>query len=157
MMLRDGDRTMNRAAKLMGCVASIVIFTYGDSSALGQFAGAASSSPTSPFGSPGAGAYPFTNPYMNPYLNPYMTQSSIGRTNTLLYLMAAQQAQGGLPGLPHAQARQRSAGAPTSELAASTNRPGGGANRYFSRGPARSGEPRSYFGRTNRYYANNGR
>jgi hypothetical protein len=56
----------------------------------------------SPTAKPGVGAgvatNPNTNPYMNPYLNPYlnpaMTQVPMGRNDSLLYFMAAQQTSG---------------------------------------------------------------
>ena len=126
---------------------------------------------------PGAGSTPMTNPYMNPYLNPYlnpaMTTAPMSRNDSLLYLYSAQQMPGGLLGgqQPAAGANGRAA---TKTVAASTGgarsgaaemprslmQPGGGASRYFNRGPVAGpavGVPTSKFLRHDRYFSSNGR
>jgi hypothetical protein len=111
-------------------------------------------------------ANPYANPYMNPFLNPYMTQGTMGRNSLLLYYMSAQQANGGLgsgrisgvrpgpaPSGPAPAAQRRSA----AEMPTSMSTPGGGAARYFQRGPTAAVGQKSYYQRHNRYFGNNGR
>lgn len=92
----------------------------------------------------GAGANPYTNPYMNPYLNPFlnpvMTQmpAPMGRSNTLLYFMAAQQANGMLaPGAAGGRAAASGGMAKPSQAAATAPpAPGpGGSRGYFNDNP----------------------
>jgi hypothetical protein len=124
----------------------------------------------------GAGGYgytsgvlgnPYANPMLNPFLNPYMTQQSIGRNSTLMYFMAAQAANGGigsgqLSGVRPAPRGSRSAAVPAqsrmaAEMPLSAGVPGGGAGRYFQRGPSAPQSRSPYFQRHNRYFASNGR
>jgi hypothetical protein len=105
-------------------------------------------------------ATPFANPYTNPFLNPYMAQTTMGRQTTLMYFLAANQANGGLGSgqisgsrpAPGSSGRRQ-----TAEMPTSLGSPGGGAGRYFQRGAAAAGGRGPYFQRHNRYFANNGR
>ncbi|MDR3636711.1 MAG: hypothetical protein P4L84_23105 [Isosphaeraceae bacterium] len=108
----------------------------------------------------GMAANPYANPYLNPFLNPYMmqTQPNVGPQNMLLFMMAAQQMNGGIgsgqisgsrPGpsarpAPTQGAATRAAGIPSGRTARYFNRSyadGGGASRFY-------GRQESYFPRT---------
>ncbi len=99
-------------------------------------------------------AQPYMNPYNNPYLNPALSAGTTSRNDALMYLWAAQQQPGGLMG-----PRSTSAASPRpAEMPRSAMQPGGGAARYFNRGPASGPDDLSRrYGRQDRYYSHNGR
>lgn len=100
---------------------------------------------------------PYMNPYMNPYLNPAMTVGPTNRNDAMLYLWAAQQQPGGLLGPRPAKA---TGATPVAEMPKSAMQPGGGASRFFNRGPTPTGGAKGLgkqYQRYNRYYSNNGR
>ena len=119
----------------------------------------ASRSAVAQVGAPAANPFtnPVTNPYLNPYLNPYVNPSVMGRDGALLYFLSAQQASGGIGSgmLSGLRAPAAAASRPAAEMPRSVMAPGGGAARYFQRGPA-GGRP-AYFQRPNRYFDHNGR
>lgn len=97
---------------------------------------------------------PYLNPYNNPYLNPALSAGTTSRNDALMYLWAAQQQPGGLMGPRNSAATS----ARPAEMPRSAMQPGGGASRYFNRGPANSPEDLGRrYGRQDRYYSHNGR
>jgi hypothetical protein len=101
-------------------------------------------------------ANPYLNPYMNPYMNPLATQQPMNASNALLYLYAANSANGGIgsgrvSGTRGAPARPKPAEMPNSA------HPGGGAARYFNPGPGAGGGAGRYYNQRGRYFQNNGR
>jgi hypothetical protein len=145
----------------LGTVAVLAVTGIGTAPAVAQ---TGPSSTAGTFGS--MMASPYANPYMNPFLNPYMTQgSNMGRTNTLLYFFSAQQASGGLGSGRLSGSRPSTATKPGSpaarrapaEMPRTSQIPGGGAARYFQRGPVAAASRQNYYQRYNRYFGNNGR
>lgn len=168
---------INRQCLALGVVSGVLV--YG--AAYGQTGVTAPSMPTTP----ASAATPFANPMMNPFMNPYMTQNNYDRTSTLLYLQAANQANGGLgsgrisgtrpfPKTPAERLEdrkrrawtqsghpepltQRPSGRRPAEMPRSMSNPGGAANAYFQRGPVAQADGRPYFDRHHRYFNQNGR
>jgi hypothetical protein len=106
-------------------------------------------------------ANPYANPYLNPFINPYMTQTNVGARNTLLYMMAAQQMNGGLGSgqlsgsrpAASASARKAPAAAPAKEPSPrAPGVPGGRTARYFNRSYAEGGGLTRYYGRQDSYF-----
>lgn len=102
-------------------------------------------------------ANPYLNPYLNPYMSPIATQQSMKPGNALLYMYAANSANGGLGsgrlsgtrgGLPSR--------AKPAEMPNSAAHPGGGASRYFNPSPSSVSSGR-YYNQRGRYFQNNGR
>lgn len=95
-----------------------------------------------------ARANPYLNPTINPYLNPYLSTTSMSPDAALLYLLAAQNASGGLgsgeiSGVRAAE-EGRSARSATPPRAVP---PRSGYRRYFQRGIGATGGERTYFQR----------
>ena len=117
----------------------------------------------------GAGGTPYTGaPYvgsfgsvyssaaLNPYLNPLVTQQNLSNSDKVMYLMAAQQAPGGI-----LAGRQLAPRAPVAAKSQDHNwtamTPGGGASKYFNRiTPGETGGSKRYYQRSDRYYGRNG-
>ena len=113
---------------------------------------------TGPTQSVGGLANPQTTPMINPYMNPYLMSQPLNRDAALLYLLAAQRESGGIGsgmlGGPGSANKPRA----VAEVPRSAMRPGGGAARYFGRGPSRNTVPAgAYRDRHERYFGNNGR
>jgi hypothetical protein len=111
---------------------------------------------------PGASTSPFTgnpylNPALNPYLNPAMTQQPINRNNALLYLYAAQSANGGIGSGQLSNARVSRPQPKAAEMPNSASTPGGGAARFFNPGPVNTNQAGRYFNQRSRRPVNNGR
>jgi hypothetical protein len=112
-------------------------------------------------------ANPFANPYLNPYLNPTMTAQPMTPEASLLYLMAAQRATGGIgsgrisgvrPGPGPAAVPKGAEGRPGSPRGATRREPAGAAAGYFYRGYSATRPQRpTNFGRNNRYFPDDGR
>jgi hypothetical protein len=100
---------------------------------------------------------PYLNPYLNPYMNPAMTQQPMNSNNALLYLYAAQAANGGVGSGRMSGARMQ-ATQPRAALAGTpASTPGGGAARFFNPGPVNVNGAGRYYNRSGRYFMNNGR
>lgn len=157
-----GGREMGIGGRLSlatGLVAMSVLVC--ERSAIAQSAGRGPES-----ASPGAGAgmettsgmNPYTNPAFNPYLNPWMTQvGPVGRTDALLYLLAAQQQPGGALD-PNRGNGRRGATVSRPNLPNPYMVSGAGAANYFGRGqrPAAGRQPNRYQ-RYGRHYGFNDR
>lgn len=103
-------------------------------------------------------ANPYLNPYLNPYMNPGATQQPMNGNNALLYLYAANSANGGVGSGRLSGTRGTPAPRPrVAELPNSVSVPGGGAARYFNPGPVNAGNGGRYYNRGGRYFQNNGR
>jgi hypothetical protein len=111
-------------------------------------------------------ANPYANPYLNPFLNPYMMQqgTQMGRNNTLLYFLAAQQQQGPFSdkAVKAKTAKSKSATGrrepKVAEMPNSLMVPGGSAANYFQRAePSKANGNRPYYSRTDGRFGNNGR
>ena len=103
-------------------------------------------------------ANPYLNPYMNPYMNPAATQQPMNGGNALLYLYAANAANGGVGSGRMSGTRGAPAVRPRpAEMPSTASTPGGGAARYFNPGPVNTGGAGRYYGQRNRYFQNNGR
>ena len=98
-----------------------------------------------------------SNPYlyMNPYLNPGITQQPMNGNNALLFLYAANSANGGLGSGRMSGTR---GGAPVRKAAEMpyTAHPGGGAARFFNPGLRTSAGAGRYYSQRGRYFQNNG-
>ncbi len=91
----------------------------------------------------------------NPYLNTIMTAQSTTSRDTMMYLWAAQTAGQTVAGATARGATPRTRAA---EMPRTAMVPGGSASRYFSRNTvAPAGGTASYYGRSSRYFGNNGR
>ncbi len=104
-------------------------------------------------------ANPYLNPYLNPYMNPAMTQQPMNSGNALLYLYAAQAANGGMGSGRISNSRvQQQPSRPQAALAGTpAATPGGGASRFFNPGPVNVNGAGRYYNRSSRYFMNNGR
>lgn len=150
--MRQGKRA-RRLVRRLGFAAGLL-------AGLGvQQSGAKAGEPITP--SPTAN--PFANPAMNPYLNPYMTMQPITPQASLLYFMAAQRATGGIGSGQISGSRPSTVpkGAEDrrpSPRGATRREPAGAAAGYFHRGYSTTkGDRPSAFGRSNRYFPDNGR
>jgi hypothetical protein len=149
----------------LALAASVVI---GSREASAQFA-PPPPSPSSSMSGMAMMGNPYLNPYMNPYLNqglyPGLKQQPITGGNALLFLYAAQSANGGIgsgrisgtrpdPTAPvGARARRSRAG----EMSALTGVPGAGAAKYFNPGGVNGPGSGRYYNQRGRYFMNNGR
>ena len=103
-------------------------------------------------------ANPYLNPYLNPYINPLATQQPANGKNALLYMYAANSANGGLGSGRISGVRGGAAAKPkVAEMPNSVSQPGGGAARFFNPGPVNAARSGSFYNRRNRYFNNNGR
>ena len=103
-------------------------------------------------------ANPYLNPYLNPYMNPGATLQPMNANNALLYLYAANSANGGIGSGRVSGTRGTPAPRPrVAELPNSVSAPGGGAARYFNPGPVNAGASGRYYNQRSRYFQNNGR
>ncbi len=155
--MRLGRSRVRRLASRLGLAAGLA-------AGLGAATAAQAGEPVAPT-TAGAAANPFANPYLNPYMNPYMTSQSMTPQASLLYFMAAQRATGGIGSGKLSGSRPDSAPAPNgtedrrpSPRGATRREPAGTAAGYFQRGysTTRPDRPMS-FGRSNRYFPDNGR
>ncbi len=137
--------------------------TFGAIALLGETT-SAQMSPTIPsggtFGSPASTmANPALNPYLNPYMNPFATGQPANSNNMLLYLYAANNANGGL-GTGRISGTRGGAVAPRprpAEMGGPMSYPGGGAARYFNPGQGVGPGAGRYYNQRGRYFQNNGR
>ncbi|GIW87566.1 MAG: hypothetical protein KatS3mg108_1890 [Isosphaeraceae bacterium] len=90
----------------------------------------------------------YLNPAMNPYLNPYLTTTTMTPDAALLYLLAAQNARGGIGSGQLSGVRAVEAGRSARADDPGTSAvPPSGYRRYFQRGLGATGGERSYFQR----------
>jgi hypothetical protein len=102
-------------------------------------------------------ANPYLNPYLNPYMNPAATLQPMNANNALLYLYAANSANGGIGAGRISGTRAQAPRSRAAELPNSVARPGGGAARYFNPGPVNVNGAGRYYNQRGRYFNNNGR
>jgi len=102
-------------------------------------------------------ANPYLNPYLNPYMNPAATLQPMSPNNALLYLYAANSANGGIGSGRMSGSRPQAARPRVAELPNSVAHPGGGAARFFNPGPVNVNGAGRYYNVRSRYFNNNGR
>jgi hypothetical protein len=92
---------------------------------------------------------------MNPYMNPGATQQPMNGTSALMFLYAANAANGGI-GTGRLSGTRGGAPAKKAAEMPYTAHPGGGAARYFNPGPRASAGAGRYYSQRGRYFQNNG-
>jgi hypothetical protein len=101
------------------------------------------------------------NPYMNPFLNPYMAQFPMSGSTATMYFMLSQSANGGIGSGQLSGVRPAASTSIARTTQARRTRqselPGGGAARYFNRGPQPGGIASTHYNRVGSYYPNNSR
>jgi hypothetical protein len=101
-------------------------------------------------------ASPGGNPYLNPVLNPGLLQQPGGRDALWLYLLSANDANGGIGSGRISGVRAAEVKAHTSGFPPEMSRPGAGASRYFNRAPARPAPRPIGAARQGRHFRQNG-
>jgi hypothetical protein len=102
-------------------------------------------------------ASPGGNPYLNPVFNPGLLQEPAGRDALWLYLLKANDANGGIGSGRISGVRAAEEGAHTAGYPPQISRPAAGASRYFNRAPARPAPRPLGAGRQVRHFRQNGR